>query len=331
MFRRDSFVFHILIFIAAQIAWLGILGLWIYWYVSNYIIYEKVGEQLSPQLDVYSPNVWIFIGGIILIVGAAFILSILFRNYSLQLKLARLYDNFIGNVTHELKSPLASIQLYLETLKSRNVPEEKQKEFLDYMMKDAGRLNNLINSILDISVLEQKRISHNFNVFNSESVIKKIIAEIAEQVRIPVDSIKIEGTPECEIVVDENALKIVFDNLIDNAIKYSVDGLNIHINLKNQSGKFIIEFSDSGIGIPASELKKIFKKFYRIYSSNIPSVKGTGLGLYWVKEIIKHHGGKISAYSMGENKGATFRIELPIYKVSKRRWLNKLLKFSKKN
>ncbi len=328
MSLRNSFAFHVLIFILAQLLWLGVLGLWIYWYVSNYIIFEQVGEQLSPQIDIYSPNVWLFIGGIILIVGAAFVLSIFFRNYSLQLKLARLYDNFIGNVTHELKSPLASIQLYLETLKSRNVPEEKQKEFINYMMKDAGRLNSLINSILDISALEQKKISHNFQVFDAEELVNNIIDEVSEQSRIPRDSITVKGKPDCKIVADENAMKIVFDNLVENARKYSIEKAEISVKMKTLLNKFILEFSDKGIGIPSNEQHKIFKKFYRIEGHNIPNVKGTGMGLYWIHEIIKHHCGKITSLSEGENKGATFRIELPIYnRVSKRR-LNKLLKQS---
>ena len=325
---RNSFAFHVLIFILAQLLWLGVLGLWIYWYVSNYIIFEKVGEQLAPQIDIYSPNVWLFIGGIILIVGVAFVLSIFFRNYSLQLKLARLYDSFIGNVTHELKSPLASIQLYLETIKSRNVPKEKQNEFIDYMIKDAGRLNGLINSILDISAIEQKKISHNFQIFDAKELITNILDEVSEQSRIPKGSIPLIGNPDCKIVADENAMKIVFDNLVENAKKYSIEKAEISIKMRTMLNKFIIEFSDKGIGIPSNEQKRIFKKFYRIQNNNVPNVKGTGMGLYWIREILKHHRGKITSHSEGENKGSTFRIELPIYnRVSKRR-LNKLLKQS---
>ena len=331
MKKRNSLLFHILIFIAAQLAWLGLLGLWIYWYVSNYLIFEQVGDQLSPQIDIYSPNVWVFVGGIILIVAVAFGMSIIFRNLSLQLKLAKLYDNFIGNVTHELKSPLASIQLYLETLQTRNVPAEKQKEFIESMMKDSSRLKNLINSILEISSLEQKKISHDFYVHNAEELIKKILAEAPEQFKLPENSIKIEGNADFNIVADDKALKIVFDNLIDNTLKYSVDSVKIKINLSSQSGKLIIEFSDNGIGIANSEQKKIFKKFYRVYSKKIPNVKGTGLGLYWVKEILKHHGGKISAHNGNENKGSTFRIELPVYQGSKNRYVNRLLSLTKKN
>ncbi len=137
---KHSLFYHILIFIIAQLVWLSLLGIWIYWYVSNYITYEKVGDQISPQLLYDVQNALPFVLGLILLIGLSFITSIIFRDLNVQLRLRELYDNFIGNVTHELKSPLSSIQLYLETLRQRDVPPEKQKEFLDLMMTDADRL-----------------------------------------------------------------------------------------------------------------------------------------------------------------------------------------------
>jgi signal transduction histidine kinase len=131
-------------------------------------------------------------------------------------------------------------------------------------------------------------------------------------------------------VVDRNAMKIVFNNLIENAIKYSIEPVKININLSRISKKIYIRLSDKGIGINPDELKKVFNKFYRIYDINIPTVKGTGLGLYWVKEIIKTHGGKITALSEGKNKGSTFRIELPVFQISKKRFLDKLLRNTSK-
>ncbi|MCL5030441.1 MAG: HAMP domain-containing histidine kinase [Bacteroidetes bacterium] len=314
MKRRHALFYNISIFVLAQLAWLALLGIWIYWYVSNYIIFKTVGEKLSPEIIYDGTNIFPFVGGIILLVGIAFSMSLIFRNLNVQLKLNKLYDNFIANITHELKSPLSSIQLYLETLNSRNVPVEKQKEFIEMMMKDANRLKNLINSILEISALEQKKISHNFHVYDSNILVKELTEEATEQFKIPNSNVKIELGPECKCIADRNALKIVFDNLFDNAIKYSTKPVEIKVKSDCQSKKFILEISDEGIGIPSEEIKKIFNKFHRVYNGNIPNVKGTGLGLYWVREIIKSHGGKISASSAGDDKGTTFRIELPIYK-----------------
>ena len=331
MKKRQSLFYHILIFVLAQIAWLALLGLWIYWYVFNYIVFKKVGDQVSPQLTYDITNVVPFVIGLVLLIGISFATAWIFRHLNLQLRLNKLYDNFIGNVTHELKSPLSSIQLNLETLNSRNVPPEKRKEFINLMMKDSSRLQRLIDSILEISALEQKKLAHDYQVFKAEPLVRQLLKGSIEQFRLPEGSVTVTGNTQCEIVVDVNALKIVLDNLVDNALKYSAEQIQINVNFSHNTNKFFIEFSDKGIGIPPNEQKKIFHKFYRIYNKNIPTVKGTGLGLYWVKEIIKNHGGKISLFSNGENQGTTFKIEFPIYKTSKKRFVNKLLKGTERN
>lgn len=330
MRKKHSLFYHISIFVITQLAWLLLLGIWIYWYVTNYIMLRDVGEKISPQILYEGTNVFPFVGGIVLLVALSFSISLIFRQLNVQLKLNNLYDNFIANITHELKSPLSSIQLYLETLKARDVPEQKRNEFIDFMSKDANRLQNLINTILEISMLEQKRISHNFHVYEADSLIEQLINESHEQFNLPPGSIKIEGQADCNFAADKNALKIVFDNLIDNSIKYSVGSPVISIRISRLIKTFLIEYKDNGIGIPSHEMKKIFNKFYRINNKNIPSVKGTGLGLYWVKEIIKNHGGKITAESEGLNKGVSFRIELPIYQISKKRFVRHLLKQTNK-
>lgn len=326
----NSYFYYILVFVIAQLAWLGLLGLWIYWYVSNSIIFEKVGDQLSPQIKIDGPSIFIFVGGIILIVALAFGLSVIFRNLNVQIRLTKLYDNFISNVTHELKSPLASIQLYLETFNKHELSPEDKKRFINYMIKDADRLNNLINSILEISRLEQKKVSHEYKVYNASEIIRSLINESAVQFQLPGDKLRVEGNPDAEIVIDKNAMKIVIDNLIDNAIKYSHGEPEIEIILSDRGKRFVIEFSDKGIGIDQSQAKKVFKKFYRVYEQNIPNVKGTGLGLYWVREILKSHGGKITCSSRGLNTGSTFLIELPVYKRYKKMFMNRLLKSTKK-
>jgi signal transduction histidine kinase len=329
MKKPRSLFYHISIFALAQIAWLLLLGIWIYWYVSNYIIFEKVGDQVSPQLIYDVVNLVPFIGGIVLLVGISIGMSLIFRHLNVQLRLHKLYDNFIANVTHELKSPLSSIQLYLETLNSRNVPAEKQKEFYTLMLKDSNRLKYLIDSILEISALEQKNIAHNFHIYNAGDEILNLTKETILQFNLPESSITYEGNANCRFVIDKNALKIVFNNLVDNAIKYSLERPKIILKMKCNLKKVIIEFTDNGIGLASENQKKIFNKFHRIYNKDIPSVKGTGLGLFWSKEIIKKHGGTISASSEGKNKGTTFKIELPIYKSSKVRYINKLLRRSK--
>jgi two-component system phosphate regulon sensor histidine kinase PhoR len=318
MKRRHSFVYNLVIFVLAQLVWLAVLLLWIYWYVKNNIIFEKVGEKISPQIIYDAPSVFPFVGGIVLLVGLSFSMVLIFRHLNVQIRLTALYDNFIANVTHELKSPLSSIQLYLETLNSRNVPEEKRKEFYELMMRDAERLKNLINSILEIAVMEKRKSRKNFEVYKAEETFKKIIIESAKQFQLKPDSIKFAGNADCLVFIDRNSMKTVFDNLVDNSLKYNNSTPEITINFKHNGKKVDIEFADNGIGLPHKEVKKIFQRFHRIYDKDIPNVKGTGLGLYVVREIIKNHKGKISASSEGKNKGAKFKVELPVYTEKKK-------------
>jgi len=158
-----------------------------------------------------------------------------------------------------------------------------------------------------------------------------LIIESIEQLKIPTDSVIVKGAAPCKCAADSDALKIAFSILIDNANKYSIGKLELTVNYFCDSKNIIIEFIDKGIGISRENQKKIFKKFQRIYHPNTPNVKGTGLGLYLAREILRHHGGKISVFSEGENKGATFRLQLPIYPKSKERYLKSLLKISRTN
>jgi signal transduction histidine kinase len=331
MSKKYSLTYLIAAFVFAQLAWLALLGLWIYWYVVNYLIFQQVGNQLSPQLAIDSPNVLIFVLGIILLVGIEIAMVLTFRNLTVQMKLTNLYDNFIGNVSHELKSPLSSIQLFLETLRTKDVSNEKRLEFYEMMHKDTDRLKKLINSILEISKLEQKRIAHNFHVFNCESIICELIRTSALRFRLPPELIRFEGAANERCVIDQEAMQIVFDNLMNNSIKYSPKDVKITVKLSSDAKYLNIDFCDEGVGILPKDQKRIFDKFHRITNSNVPNVKGTGLGLYWAKEIIKFHGGKISVFSEGIGKGTAIKIKLPVYRSSKNSYLNSLLKRTIRN
>jgi two-component system phosphate regulon sensor histidine kinase PhoR len=144
-----------------------------------------------------------------------------------------------------------------------------------------------------------------------------MIKDSVTQFRLSEDVLDIEFSASCEVWVDANTFKMVFNNLVDNAIKYNTGDLKLEVRATCNRKKIIINFKDNGIGIPVKEQKKVFNKFYRIYDKEIPNVKGTGLGLYWVKEIIKAHRGKISLNSAGKESGTVFKIELPLYKKNR--------------
>lgn len=239
---------------------------------------------------------------------------LIFRHLNVQIKLTSLYDNFIANITHELKSPLSSIQLYLETLMIRDVTVEKQKEFLKQIFNDTKRLQNLINSILEISALENKKRKDIFSEKSAKEFFIKIIKNSAANFKSKDEALSLSIIGDCKIKVDEQLFKMVFDNLIDNSIKYSINELKISVLISCNEKNVEIYFKDNGIGIELNKQKNIFKKFYRIYANDIPNVRGTGLGLYWVREIIKNHRGNISVFSEGIGRGATFKIVLPAYR-----------------
>jgi len=327
MRKKYSQAYAIILFILAQVACFSLLGLWIARFVANYVILKRIGEQYSINIQA-GGAVAIFVIGLVLLVAMSLGMLLIFRRLRLQYKLTKLYDNFITNVTHELKTPLTSIQLYLDTLTVRDISRSKQLKFIEFMQRDANRLNKLINAILEIARIEKKKNRFHCSIYKTKHIIKEIIEEIVQQIKLPPGTITITGEAHCNCVIDKSAFKILFNNLISNTMKYSQEKLKIYINMQCSPKKCVIEFQDQGIGFSANEKKRIFDKFYRVNHPEIPDVRGSGLGLALVKEIVKYHGGKIRAYSKGLNQGATFRIELPVYPASKRHHLNKLLKSS---
>jgi two-component system phosphate regulon sensor histidine kinase PhoR len=308
----------ILVFVLAQLAWFALLGLWIYWYVSNYIIFTEVGEKLYPQLVFSSKNITALVGGLVLLVAIATGMSLIFGRLNQQLKLTGMYDNFIASVTHELKSPLASLNLYLETLQSREVSPARREEFLNLMLQDTGRLQQLINSILEIAGLEEKRSPFRYRVHSVEPLLRGLVTEAAEQYRLSPEAVEIRGRADCACRVDRDALKRVLNNLIDNAVKYSPGEARIRVTLACSKRRFTVEVADRGIGISPGDQKHLFKKFRRLYQPDSPSVKGTGLGLYWVREIVRAHRGKVSVRSRGRRQGSAFTVELPVYRPGRK-------------
>ncbi|MDX9800639.1 MAG: HAMP domain-containing sensor histidine kinase [Spirochaetia bacterium] len=325
---------HILLFSIAQFAWLLLLGLWIFWYVTTYIktdAFTKAAEVISEK---NAESVAVLVSGIILLVTLSTILSLIFAYLARQMNITSMYDNFISNVTHELKSPLSSIQLYLETLRKREIERDKKNEFIDTMLSDVERLNKLINSVLYLSTMKYSKIArkliHDYHIYDADSIIRQTLEKTLKSLKLPEERVTIEGSASCQCVIDKNWLFIVFNNLIDNALKYSINETSIKIKLSRSASYFHIEIHDNGIGIDKKDQRKIFRRFMRLNNPESPNVKGTGIGLFWVKEIIDYHGGKITVSSSGKNLGTSFVISLPVFRTFKNRHINKLLRLSRK-
>ena len=231
--------------------------------------------------------------------GAVFGLSLLlgiyliYRAYLKEINTSRNQNNFLLSVSHELKSPLTSINLSLETLIKRNLDHHTVRDLSETAHKESKRLEKLINSILYAA-----KIDHNFVLSKHKIDLSELISEIISVFETTHHEviIQFETNGPSFVFADINALQSVFINLIDNAIKYG-NGSRVNIVLYEHSDRVHVDIADQGIGIPTEEKNKIFNKFYRVGDETVRKSKGTGLGLYIVKKIVEAHGGKIEVTS----------------------------------
>ena len=223
------------------------------------------------------------------------------------------HDAFLNAVTHELKTPIASIKLYLETLKTRDVTEEKRREFYDVMIADSNRLLNTVEQVLQASRTREKNRQLNIAKIDVGKLLDECAKIIQTRYKLNDSAIKyIEPAKSLIISGDASELQIAFTNLLDNAVKYSSGEPKIIVKARNSNSNHVeIFFKDSGVGLAQNEIKRIFKRFYRVPGHSTQQKKGTGLGLPIVKSIVKKHKGRIRAESKGEGKGSTFIVELP--------------------
>jgi two-component system, OmpR family, sensor histidine kinase SenX3 len=221
-------------------------------------------------------------------------------------------DSFLNAVTHELKTPVASIRLYLETLQSRKIDDSQRENFYRIMLEDTDRLLGTVEQVLRAG--EARHGDANKNL--SEVDIGKLMCETVDLARVrhhlSGEQLRFGNPPREELIVRGNPeeLRTAIVNLLDNAVKYSGPTRDITVDVVTPNiDTVLMEVHDRGIGIPRHELKKVFKRFYRVHSSG--QVKGTGLGLFIVRSIARRHGGDVLAASEGEGRGSTFTLRLP--------------------
>jgi signal transduction histidine kinase len=225
------------------------------------------------------------------------------------------HDAFINAVTHELKTPVASIRLYLQTLQSREIDQAKRREFYGNMLADCDRLTGTIEQVLHAGRTASNRKLQQRGPVNLREVVEECVTLARSRHHLAEDAVRyvdrVNGSSTV-VIGDASELKAAVSNLIENAIKYSIGHVEVEVAIPpSEPGRLAVRVSDRGVGIPADELKRIWKRFYRIPGAVAVRVKGTGLGLFIVRSIAKKHGGRAWAESEGAGHGSTFTIQLP--------------------
>jgi len=250
----------------------------------------------------------IFFGAIIagMILNTIFLVREIRRNEQ--------HDSFINAVTHELKTPIASIRLYLQTLEHRDVDEPQRREFYRLMLDDSDRLLRTVEQVLKAGEARHKR-ERRHSELDFGTLVQECVEVARNRYHLQPEALSFESSSNGMrplVKGDAEELNTAVSNVLDNAVKYSPKGVNVAVRLAFPDEKrIVLSVQDHGVGIPEQELKRVFRRFYRVRSRALRGVKGTGLGLFIVRAITSKHGGRVFAQSEGEGQGTTVVIELP--------------------
>jgi signal transduction histidine kinase len=243
---------------------------------------------------------------LLLIGGLVLIVILLVR----EVRLNERQSNFISAVTHELKTPVASLKLYLDTLRLRDLPESRREEFYRTMDQDLQRLNATINTVLNAALYTDRPIADP-QPLDLAKLVGRAIDLTRTRYQLEPEAMTYEGPSSLRVSGDAAALETAVLNLLDNAVKYSVDRPLVEIEAGSNDGQAFLRVRDQGVGISRAHLPFIFNRFYRIGPEVRRSRAGTGLGLFIVRAVIKGHRGTVHAESPGPDRGSTFTITLP--------------------
>jgi two-component system, OmpR family, phosphate regulon sensor histidine kinase PhoR len=238
--------------------------------------------------------------------------AVLYRNLLKQRKLADIKNEFISNITHELKTPIATVSVAIEALRSFNATMDpaKTKEYLDISANELQRLSMLVDKVLKLSMFEKKEVELRYETLE----LKSLAEEVTSSMRLLFEKhnavVNVSAESDTTLAGDRLHLVSVIFNLVDNALKYSNANPQIDINIKSANNKIYLTVADRGIGVPAEYREKIFEKFFRVPTGNVHNAKGYGLGLSYVAHVIKKHKGSIKVEPVAEG-GSKFIITLP--------------------
>ncbi|MFL2915442.1 MAG: sensor histidine kinase [Nitrospinia bacterium] len=306
-------LFHpIMVFIGVQIAWIVLMAVWINWYLENNLAIKEFAQKIRPDLFTVEIQWLILFEGCFLMLLILAGVYVIFVYWNKQNRLNQMQSNFVASVSHELKSPLASIQLYLETLKYQYVSSDERKDFVETMLTDTNRLSELIDNILQSSKADPTSMALQFQPVNLEAFLTEVIKGYKRQLEEKKCFVDLKQEDSPTLNVDPKALRMVFNNLISNAIRYSPVGSKLTIHLHKIGKYWGIDFEDQGFGFEKKDMKKIFRKFYRVQNTDTQNIEGAGLGLFISSEIVKNHKGRLKVSSPGRGKGSLFSVLLPV-------------------
>ncbi|MBK6673767.1 MAG: HAMP domain-containing histidine kinase [Proteobacteria bacterium] len=265
-----------------------------------------------PLTDPFTINRWLLAGGIasfVLVMSVLVLFSVSLVGEILE---SRRQQMFIDSVTHELKSPLASIKLCLETMARPGVSVAQQDQLRGMMQSDVERLTVFVDDILQASRISHRRRSQTWTAVDVSRLVTQAAESIRARYHLPPEAFGLTIPPGVEIFSDPTALEIVLKNVFDNAVKYSGENPQVIVDMRQlDTGHIGITVQDHGIGISRNQLKRIFKRFHRAPDPRVNERSGSGLGLYVAYRLLRNLGGRIRAESEGPGKGTTMRIRLP--------------------
>jgi len=313
--KRTLWLFHPVSIFVFSILALGLsLFLYIYWYIEVSTGLKAIIQKtnLDPHQFV-AWQTWVVIMVMSILVGIILVgIFLIFIYQRKTLALYRSQRKFINSFTHELKTPTASLQLYLETFAKHELTRDKQLKYLNYMLEDVARLSDNINGILNLARIEAK-------IFGGEFVIVDLVAEVEEFCRkngqlFRGSDILIDTPPKqgyyCSI--DHSLFQVLMMNLLSNGIRHNKNNRpQVRITYSGTKKNIQLHLADNGVGFEKSQINKIFRKFFQIEESGWDHAGGTGLGLYMVEQVVRLHKGRITAQSEGVGKGARFTVSLP--------------------
>jgi signal transduction histidine kinase len=309
MRSKARWLYHpVTIFLLIQVLWILVMVVWVKWYLEKDAQLSLLAQRLTSQNDADRLG-WLPLvqGGVLLtliLAGA----TVIFLYWNKQHRLNRMQRAFVSNITHELKSPVASIRLAAETMALRRLSPGQTGEFLSMMLDDVDRLTALIDRILSAARIERQRGKYSLEPVSMRRFLEEMLEEDRHLFEKDGHDVVLEKGGDARVAVDRPAMRMVFANLLENAVRYSPRGSSIRIRLHRDLRRCRLDVIDSGAGIARKDLKNVFKMFWRGEGS---LATGTGLGLHIVRHIVRDHKGKVWATSQGPGRGSTFSISLP--------------------